>query len=234
VLQNDGGVPDVESSMTKRNLCYLRIAVLLGLLGTAHACGAARLPAPVDDIAATSSEPRSAVFAGGDFATVEAVFRHVRGVTGTVAGYAGGTAATADFTMVDRGRTGHAESVEVTFDPQQVSYGRLLQVFFSVAHDPTEVDRQGPDAGRQFRSVIFTTAPEQARVATAYIAQLDAAKAFARPIATQVLPLPAFYPGEGRFQNYAAQNRAQPYVARYTLPRLAQLREEFPDLYIGD
>ncbi len=221
--------------MTKQRLLHrLGAGLLAGLLGWAHACGAARLPAPVDDAVPTSSEPRSVVFAGGDFTAVEAVFRHVQGVTGVVAGYAGGTAATADFVMVDRGRTGHAESVQVTFDPERISYGTLLRVFFSVAHDPTEVDRQGPDAGKQFRSVIFTTAPEQARVAKAYIAQLDAAKAFARPIATQVLPLPAFYPAERQYQNYAAHNRAQPYVARYTLPRIAQLREEFPELYTDD
>jgi peptide-methionine (S)-S-oxide reductase len=220
--------------MTSRHLRWLRAGILVGLLAGALLCDAAPLPSPVEDMTPTSTEPRSAVFAGGDFTTVEAVFRHVKGVTDVVAGYAGGTAATADHVMVDRGRTGHAESVEVSFDPREVSYGKLLQIFFAVAHDPTEVNRQGPDTGKQYRSVIFTTSPEQGRVATAYIAQLDAAKAFARPIATEVLPLPAFYPAEARFQNYAAQNRAQPYVARYTLPRLAQLREEFPELYAGD
>jgi peptide-methionine (S)-S-oxide reductase len=196
---------------------------------------AALIPAPAEDIPATSAAgPQTAVLAGGDFATVEAVFRHVRGVTAVVAGYAGGTAATADHVMVDRGRTGHAESVEIAFDPRRISYGTLLRVFFAVAHDPTERDRQGPDVGKQYRSVIFTTSAAQERVAKAYVAQLDAAKVFARPIATDVLPLPAFYPAESQYQNYAAQNRAQPYVARYTLPRLDQLREAFPELYTDD
>ena len=220
--------------MTNRTLRRQHLGFAVGLFALAQLCEAGSLPAPVEDIVTISAEPQSAVFAGGDFTTVEAVFRHVRGVTEAVAGYAGGTAATADHVMVDRGRTGHVESVRVTYDPQQVSYGRLLQIFLSVAHDPTEIDRQGPDTGKQYRSVIFTTAAEQGRVAKAYIAQLDAAKAFARPIATQVLPLPAFYPAESQYQNYAALNRAQPYVSRYTLPRLAQLREAFPDLYVDN
>ena len=144
---------------------------------------------------------------------------------------AGGTAATADYIMVGRGMTGHAESVQVTYDPAQLSYGKLLQVFFSVAHDPTQLNRQGPDVGKQYRSVIFTTGEGESRVAKAYIAQLDKAKTFPRPIVTQVLPLPAFYPAESRYQNYAELNRTQPYVARYVQSKIAQLREDFPDLY---
>jgi peptide-methionine (S)-S-oxide reductase len=221
--------------MTHRHVRRLHVGIAIGLLGWGQLCGAAPLPPPAEDIPVTASaDPQMAVFAGGDFTTVEAVFRHVRGVTDVVAGYAGGTAATADHVMVDRGRTGHAEAVQIAFDPRQISYGRLLQVFFSVAHDPTELDRQGPDAGKQYRSAIFTTAAEQGRVAKLYIAQLEAAKAFARPIATQVQPLPAFYPAESRYRNYAALNRAQPYVTRYTLPRLARLREDFPELYVDN
>jgi len=229
---NDDGVRDAGLNMTNRFLRRLRGGIVVVLLGWAQVCAAMPLPPPVEDIGPSPAGPQSAIFAGGDFATVEAVFRHVKGVTQVVAGYAGGTAATADHVMVDRGRTGHAESVEITFDPQKISYGKLLQVFFSVAHDPTERDRQGPDAGKQYRSVIFTTDAAQQRVASAYVAQLEAARVFARPIATQVLPLPAFYPAENRYQDYAAQNRAQPYIVRYTLPRIAQLRESFPELYV--
>ena len=221
--------------MMHRHLRCACTGLFIAVLGGWEICAAARLPAPLDDIPPpASAAPQTAVFAGGEFTTVEAVFRHVKGVLRVVAGYAGGTAATADHVMVDRGRTGHAEAVQVTFDPQQLSYGQLLQVFFSVAHDPTEIDRQGPDVGKQYRSVVFTVGAEQRRAATAYIAQLETTKALARPIATQVQPLPAFYPAESRFQNYAALNRAQPYVARYTLPRLARLREEFPELYVDD
>lgn len=206
--------------------------VIIGLMGLAQICGAAPLPAPTEDIpTATSPALQSAVFAGGDFSGVEAVFRHVKGVSSVVSGYAGGTAATADSIMVGRGMTGHAEAVQITYDPAQVSYGKLLQVFFSVAHDPTQLNQQGPDVGKQYRSVIFTTSDDESRVAKAYIAQLEKVKAFSRPIATQVLPLPAFYPAESRYQNYAELNRAQPYVARYAQPKVAQLREEFPELY---
>ncbi len=142
-----------------------------------------------------------------------------------------GTASTADDTLVSRGRTGHAESVQITYDPMQVSYGKLLQIFFAVAHDPTQRNRQGPDVGVQYRSVIFTTSADQNRVAKGYIAQLDQAKVFPGQIVTQVLPLPAFYPAESKYENHAALNRAQPYVARYVQPKIAHLRTEFPELY---
>jgi peptide-methionine (S)-S-oxide reductase len=210
-----------------------RCAILaIAMWVSALACGAVSLPAPIDDVPpSAASGSQTAVLAGGDFSGVEAVFRHVKGVSKAVPGYAGGTAATADDTMVARGRTGHAESVQVTYDPAQVSYGKLLQVFFSVAHDPTQFNRQGPDDGIQFRSVIFTTSEDQRRVAMAYIAQLDQAKAFPGHVVTQVLPLPAFYPAESRYQNYAELNRTEPYVARYVLPKIVQLREEFPELY---
>jgi len=214
------------------NLPRARAGTIISLMGLAQICGAARLPAPAEDIpAAPSPALQSAVFAGGDFSGVEAVFRHVKGVSSVVSGYAGGTAATADHVMVGRGMTGHAESVQITYDPAQVSYGKLLQVFFSVAHDPTQLNQQGPDVGKQYRSVIFTTSDDESRVAKAYITQLERANAFSRPIATQVLSLPAFYPAESRYQNYADLNRAQPYVARYAQPKVAQLREEFPELY---
>ncbi len=194
---------------------------------------AAPLPAPATDIAAASVKgPQTAVFAGGCFWGVEAVFRHVKGVTSSVSGYAGGTRR-ADYEEVSTGETGHAESVKVTYDPTQVTYGELLRVFFSVAHDPTQLNRQGPDRGTQYRSAIFYTDDAQKRVALAYIEQLNNAKAFAEPIVTQVAPLPAFYAAESYHQNYLALHRTQPYIVIYDLPKLAALKQQFPDLYVS-
>ncbi len=208
---------------------WLTLAAILGM--TAVAC-AAPLPAPAVDIpAAAVKAPQTAVFAGGCFWGVEAVFRHVKGVTRAVSGYAGG-AMKADYEQVSTGMTGHAESVQVTYDPAQVSYGELLRVFFSVAHDPTQLNRQGPDVGSQYRSAIFVANDEQKRVALAYIEQLRNAKAFADPIVTQVVPLPTFYPAESYHQNYLALHRTQPYIVLYDLPKLAQLKLQYPDLYV--
>src|SRR5690348_16830271 len=193
---------------------------------------ASPLPAPAQDIPASSAKgPQTAVFAGGCFWGVEAVFRHTKGVTSAVSGYAGGDAKTADYDTVSTGRTGHAESVQVTYDPAQVSYGELLRVFFSVAHDPTELNRQGPDWGTQYRSAIFFTNEDQKRVAQAYVAQLGQAKVFSGPIVTQVVPLPAFYPAEAYHQNYLALHRTQPYIVMNDLPKLYQLKAQFPDYY---
>ena len=198
----------------------------------AVAASALVLPPPAIDIpAATARGLQTAVFAGGCFWGVEAVFRHVNGVSSAVSGYAGGEAKTADYEMVSSGSTGHAESVKVTYDPAKVSYGQLLTVFFSVAHDPTQLNRQGPDTGTQYRSAIFTTSDEQARVARAYIEQLNGAKAFGRPIVTEVVALPAFYAAESYHQNYAALHPTQPYIAINDLPKVAHLRETFPTLY---
>jgi peptide-methionine (S)-S-oxide reductase len=210
------------------------LAVTAALLSSLYAAGAAPLPAPaVDTPAASVKVPQTAVFAGGCFWGVEAVFRHVKGVTKAVSGYAGGNAKTADYEMVSTGMTGHAESVEVTYDPAQVSYGELLRIFFSVAHDPTQLNRQGPDYGSQYRSAIFFTNDEQKRVAQAYIDQLGKAKAFSDPIVTQVVPLPAFYPAEGYHQNYLAFHRTQPYIVMHDLPKLAQLKQQFPERYVA-
>ena len=196
------------------------------------ACAGAPLPAPVQDISAASVKgPQTAVFAGGCFWGVEAVFRHTKGVTSAVSGYAGGDAKTAEYEIVSTGRTGHAESVEVTYDPAQVSYGELLRVFFSVAHDPTQLNRQGPDYGTQYRSAIFYTNDAQKRIAEAYVAQLTQAKAFSGPIVTQIVPLPAFYPAEAYHQNYLAHHRTQPYIVMNDLPKLYELKEQFPDYY---
>ncbi len=195
---------------------------------------AAPLPAPAVDIPAASVKgPQTAVFAGGCFWGVEAVFRHVKGVSKAVSGYAGGAGKTADYERVSTGSTGHAESVEVTYDPAQVSYGELLRIFFSVAHDPTQLNRQGPDYGTQYRSAIFFTSDEQKRVAQTYIDQLGQAKAYGSPIVTQVVALPAFYPAEAYHQNYLALHPTQPYIVMHDLPKLAQLKQQFPDRYVA-
>ena len=192
------------------------------------------IPAPVVDAPlATTPGRRTAVVAGGCFWGVEAVFRHVKGVSKAVSGYAGGTADTAHYDMVGTGRTGHAESVEITYDPSQISYGTLLRVFFSVAHDPTEVNRQGPDEGPQYRSAIFPADAEQQRIAAAYIAQLNQVKAFPRRIATQVTALSRFFPAEDYHQDYVARHPNEPYVFINDAPKVRNLRATFPELYIG-
>jgi peptide-methionine (S)-S-oxide reductase len=213
-------------------------AVCLGMLSAVQGCGAASggtpLPTPTTDVPAASVKgPQTAVFAGGCFWGVEAVFRHVKGVSSAVSGYAGGASKTADYEMVSTGMTGHAESVQVTYDPAQVSYGELLRVFFSVAHDPTQLNRQGPDYGTQYRSAVFTTNDEQKHVAKAYIEQLDRAKVFGGPIVTEVVSLPAFYPAEAYHQNYLALHPTQPYIVVHDMPKLAALKQQFPDRYVG-
>src|SRR5208283_18309 len=231
----DYTVTSRRSTMVSLSRQGFSVALLL-LLATAQGAvtaAAAPLPAAAVDIPPASVKgPQTAVFAGGCFWGVEAVFRHVKGVTKAVSGYAGG-AKPADYEEVSSGETGHAESVQVTYDPAQVSYGELLRVFFSVAHDPTQLNRQGPDHGTQYRSVIFYRDDEQKRVAQAYIDQLTKAKVFAEPIVTQVVPLPEFYPAEGYHQNYLALHRTQPYIVLYDLPKLAALQQQFPDLYVA-
>lgn len=182
-------------------------------------------------IATAAPLEETAVFAGGCFWGVDAVFKHVNGVTDVVSGYSGGAAATAHYEMVSQGNTGHAESVRVHFNPAQVSYQQLLQVFFNVAHDPTQLNRQGPDTGSQYRSVIFYTSDEQRKSAQDYIRQLTAAHAFSDPIVTQVVPLQQFYPAEAHHQNYLALHPLQPYIVFNDLPKLEHLREKFPALY---
>lgn len=174
---------------------------------------------------------QTAVFAGGCFWGVDAVFKHVKGVSEVVSGYAGGNASAAHYEMVSEGNTGHAESVRVRFDPARVSYQQLLQVFFSVAHDPTQLNRQGPDRGSQYRSAIFYTNAEQQKNAENYIRQLTAAHAYTAPIVTQVVPLQQFYPAEDYHQNYLALHPYQPYILYNDMPKLEQLRRQFPALY---
>jgi peptide-methionine (S)-S-oxide reductase len=181
--------------------------------------------------AVTAKGEATAVFAGGCFWGVDAVFKHVKGVSNVVSGYAGGSAATAKYMLVGTGATGHAESVQVTYDPSKVGYAELLKVFFSVAHDPTQMNRQGPDVGTQYRSAIFYANPAQKEIAQNYIAQLDAAKVFGKPIVTQVAPLDKFYPAEDYHQNYLALHPDQPYIVYNDLPKLAELKKELPAFY---
>ncbi|OWQ48444.1 peptide-methionine (S)-S-oxide reductase [Roseateles noduli] len=193
------------------------------------ASAATVIAAPTSDVAAaTGRTTETAVFAGGCFWGVQGVFQHVTGVTRVVSGYAGGNAGTAHYEMVGSGMTGHAEAVEITYDPRQVSYGALLQIFFSVAHDPTELDRQGPDTGPQYRSAIFPRDAEQARVAQAYIAQLNGARSFPKALATKIEAGKAFYPAEGYHQDYLELNPREPYIVINDLPKVDQLRQLFP------
>ncbi len=173
----------------------------------------------------------TAVFAGGCFWGVDAVFKHVKGVSNVVSGYAGGSAATANYEMVSGGNTGHAESVQVRFDPAQVSYETLLRVFFDVAHDPTQLNRQGPDVGSQYRSAIFYADAEQQKIAQDYIRKLTAARTYSASIVTQVVPLQQFYPAEGYHQNYLELHPYQPYIVFHDMPKLERLRKQFPELY---
>jgi peptide-methionine (S)-S-oxide reductase len=198
----------------------------------AHAADLDRqLPAPAIDEPATASHTETAIFAGGCFWGVQGTFQHVRGVTEALAGYDGGQASTAQYETVSTGTTGHAESVRVTFDPTVISYGRLLQIFFSVVTDPTQVNEQYPDTGTQYRSELFTTSPAQAKVASLYIAQLDHAKAFAAPIATIVGTNSGFYPAEGYHQNYLTLNPDSGYIATFDLPKVAALSHVYPAEY---
>ena len=174
---------------------------------------------------------QTAVLAGGCFWGVDAVFKHVRGVTSVVSGYSGGSAATAQYEVVSTGMTGHAESVKITYDPSEISYSDLLRVFFSVAHDPTQLNRQGPDRGSQYRSVIFYANEDQRQTAQATIDQLNKAKVFSAPVVTQVVPLKDFYPAEGYHQNFLARHPHYPYIVYNDLPKLRRLREQFPALY---
>jgi peptide-methionine (S)-S-oxide reductase len=192
---------------------------------------AVSLPPPAYDPAPASDGPQKLVVAGGCFWGVQGVFQHVKGVSRAVSGYAGGSEKTARYDLVSRGDSGHAESVEITYDPKAVSLGRLLQVYFSVAHDPTQSNRQGPDEGTQYRSAIFVSGPEQEKVARDYIAQLSSAAAFASPIVTTLEPLSRFYPAEAYHQDYLVQHPRTPYIVYNDLPKIENLKKLLPDLY---
>ena len=211
------------------------VVALLLLVGVwnrhASAEGARPLPLPAVDLPPGQATSATLVLAGGCFWGVQGVFQHVKGVTHAVSGYAGGEKNTAEYETVSGGRTGHAESVQVTYDPRQISYGRLLQIFFSVVHDPTQLNRQGPDTGTQYRSAIFPATAEQAEVAKAYIAQLDQLRAFKKPIVTKIEMDRAFYPAEAYHQDYLTRNPTMPYIAYNDLPKIDDLKRISPELY---
>jgi len=212
----------------------LALIAIVSSLGCSAATAAVKIPDPaVDASLATSKGQQTMVVAGGCFWGIQAVFQHVKGVKSATSGYAGGASNTAHYEMVSTGRTGHAESVRVAYDPSQITYGQLLKVFFSVAHDPTQLNRQGPDTGNQYRSAIFCSDPDQQRIAQAYIDQLNQAKVFSRAIVTQVVPLNAFYAAEDYHQDYATLHPNEPYIMINDLPKVANLRKEFPNLYVS-
>lgn len=203
------------------------------------ACGLAgkdaqtvQLPDPaVDAPLAKAKGQQTAVLAGGCFWGIQLVYQHVKGVTSATSGYSGGSANNADYKLVSTGTTGHAESVKITYDPSQISYGQLLKIYFSVAHDPTQLNRQGPDVGTQYRSAVFYTDAEQQRIAQAYIDQLQSTKVYSQPIVTKVVPLSAFYPAEEYHQDYATRHPREPYIMFNDLPKLANFKVTFPALY---
>jgi peptide-methionine (S)-S-oxide reductase len=221
--------------LSRLSLCAAAIGALALTASAATPSFAAEdtviIPAPAVD-AQASDGIQTAVIAGGCFWGVQGVFQHTAGVVNAVSGYAGGSKASADYNMVSTGATGHAESVEIKYDPKKISYGKLLQIFFSVAHDPTQLNRQGPDSGTQYRSAIFTANDEQKKVADAYIAQLNAAKIYRKPIVTKVGPLEAFYPAEAYHQDYLTLHPTQPYIAYNDIPKVEALKKIFAENYI--
>jgi peptide-methionine (S)-S-oxide reductase len=221
----------MSGSFTIRNT----VAVLLLAFSASIGCTAATktpLPAPVHDAPlAQTPGKQTAVFAGGCFWGTQSVFERVKGVLDTTAGYSGGSASTATYQQVGQENTGHAESVKVVYDPSKITYGQLLQIFFSVVHDPTQLNRQGPDVGESYRSVIFYANDEQQKISKDYIAQLDAAKAFRKPIVTQVVPLKGFYDAESYHQDYALHNPNNPYILVCDRPKVEALKQQFPELF---
>jgi peptide-methionine (S)-S-oxide reductase len=202
--------------------------------GKALAQEGVQIPPPTMDEAGGSSRPEVAVLAGGCFWGVQGVFQRVAGVTNAVSGYAGGDAETAQYETIGNGMTGHAESVKITFDPKKISYGRILQIYFSVAHDPTQLNRQGPDRGTQYRSAIFPLNDEQAKIANAYIAELDQAKLYHAAIVTKIEPSRRFYPAEAYHQDFLTLNPTYPYILYFDMPKIANLKRLFPKLYRED
>jgi len=217
----------------------LSLVLIVFLLSTTLACIAVTnatadvvIPDPIVNASvATAKSDQIAIFAGGCFWGVEAVFEHVKGVTEVTSGYSGGSAQTANYEAISEGDTGHAEAVRITYDSSHISYEQLLKIFFSVAHDPTELNRQGPDTGTQYRSAIFYTDKNQERIARAYIAQLDQAKVFKRPIVTQVVALDSYYKAEAYHQDYLANHPSEPYIVINDQPKVANLRKQFAELY---
>lgn len=212
-----------------KTACFFAMPAVALFASFAFAGSKSAFPDPLVDQTKTGEHAKeTAVLAGGCFWGVEAVFDHLKGVTDVVSGFSGGEKSTAHYEVVSTGRTGHAESVKITYDPSQITYGELLKVYFAVAHDPTEVNRQGPDTGTQYRSAIFYANEEQKKIAEAYIQQLNEAKVFSHPIATQVIPLKAFYPAESYHQKYLQNHPDQPYIVYNDLPKLAALKKQYP------
>lgn len=210
----------------------LAAAALLWYAVPSLAESSRRVPAPTSDLsAAAAAKTENAVFAGGCFWGVQGVFQHVKGVSNAVSGYAGGAAKMARYEDVGTGRTGHAEAVRITYDPQQISYGKLLQIYFSVAHDPTELNRQGPDTGTQYRSTVFAENADQARIAKDYIAQLNQTKTYGKPLATTVELSKSFYAAEDYHQDYLILHPNQPYITINDLPKIGELKKLFPESY---
>ena len=208
------------------------VVLVLALAGCSPAQTRLGVPAPQQDVQLANAPGKvEAVFAGGCFWGIQSVFERVKGVVSTTAGYSGGSADTATYQQVGTEMTGHAESVKVIYDPSKITYGKLLQIFFSVAHDPTQLNRQGPDVGSSYRSAIFYLTDEQKKISTAYIAQLDAAHVFSKPIVTQVTPLKGFYDAESYHQDYALNNPNNPYILVCDRPKIEALKKEFPDLF---
>jgi peptide-methionine (S)-S-oxide reductase len=223
-----------RSQFSRLSLCAAAIGALaitaFVIVPSRAAEDAVVIPAPTQDVAA-SDGVQTVVVAGGCFWGVQGVFQHTAGVVNAVSGYAGGAKNTAEYETVSTGTTGHAESVEIKYDPKKISYGKILQIFFSVAHDPTQLNRQGPDSGTQYRSAIFTTNDEQNKVTEAYIAQLNAAKVYKKPIVTKVGPLAGFYPAEAYHQDYLTLHPTQPYIAYNDIPKVENLKKLFAANY---
>jgi peptide-methionine (S)-S-oxide reductase len=218
--------------MSSSRFRFLALLWVIATLGCNAATARVNIPDPVIDAPlATTKGQQTAVIAGGCFWGIQAVFQHVKGVIRATSGYSGGNAKTAEYEMVSNSNTGHAESVRITYDPSLISYGQLLKVFFAVAHDPTQLNRQGPDTGTQYRSAIFFSDGNQERIARAYIEQLNQAKVFDRPIVTEVVALKAFYEAEAYHQDYAIHHPNDPYIVINDLPKVANLRKQLPDLY---
>jgi peptide-methionine (S)-S-oxide reductase len=222
----------MSSAFTRRKISLIVGALAVAFLASPTAAG--KFPEPTRDTPrAAARDFQTAVLAGGCFWGVEGVFERLNGVSDVVSGYAGGSKSSASYEVVSTGATGHAESVKITYDPHRISYGQLLKIFFAIAHDPTELNRQGPDEGTQYRSSIFYVNEEQKQVATAYIKQLTDAKIFRRPIVTTVVPLDAFYPAEAYHQNFLVRNPTYPYIVYNDLPKVKHLEQEFPAMVKG-
>jgi len=231
VHESKYGGPTVSNFSINR-FRFFRCLLILSIFGAAASSTArGQIPAFAGGPQSSAAEgEQTAVLAGGCFWGVDAVFKHVKGVKSVVAGYSGGSATSAQYEVVSAGRTGHSESVKITYDPSRISYSSLLRIFFSVAHDPTQLNRQGPDSGTQYRSVIFYSNEDQKQIALAYIEQLNKARVFRKPIVTQVVPLQAFYPAEGYHQNFLALHPNNPYIVNNDLPKLQKLQKQFPAL----